>query len=190
MSEVKPGLNIILDPDHTAEGIDFSSRLVTLNAKGVTVDAVLKQILGLEFVHLPMDGYVLVTTRAKGELLAARAKDEAARVQPAAADTKEIADTKAILQNPIDLDFDKVSYDNLLKYLGQVVRGLKVEVDPSVKAAGIDLESRLVEIRAKRITVASVLWILMHSDLTYTILPGRVVVVPRVSAKAPGGRTP
>jgi hypothetical protein len=190
IGEVKPGLNIVIDPDHTAEGLDFSSRLVTLNAKGITIDAVLKQVLGAEFVHLPMDGYVLVATRAKAERLAAAAMAEAARVQPAAADPKEIADTKALLQNPIDLDFERVSYDSVLKYIGQVVRGLKVEVDPSVKAAGIDLESRLVEIRAKRITVASAFWILMHSDLTCTILPGRVLVVPRFPPTSPGGRTP
>ncbi|MGB2967782.1 MAG: hypothetical protein WBD14_10300, partial [Phycisphaerae bacterium] len=65
ISEVKRGLNIVLDPDLATQGIDLSMRVVDLKVKGVSVESVLGLILGEDLGYKVEAGYILVTTRDK-----------------------------------------------------------------------------------------------------------------------------
>ena len=65
ISEVQRGLNIVIDPDITAEGIDLATRVVDLQVKQVSVESVLQLILGTDLGYRVESGYILVTTREK-----------------------------------------------------------------------------------------------------------------------------
>jgi len=65
LSEVVPGLNIVIDPEIELAGIGLSTRVVDLKVKAVSVETVLGLILGSDLGYRVQDGYVLVTTLEK-----------------------------------------------------------------------------------------------------------------------------
>jgi general secretion pathway protein D len=65
ITDLKPGLNIVVDPDIAAGGIELSTRMVNLKVTGVAVDKVLGLIMGADLGYKVESGYILVTTKEK-----------------------------------------------------------------------------------------------------------------------------
>ena len=112
-----------------------------------------------------------------------RAEAQGAGAAPSVNQTAEtgrrVAETRRRLSEEIDLDFEKTSLDNVLKYIGEVQRGLNIVIDPDVGAAGIDLSSRVVDLRVKRVSVESVLDTILGADLGYKVEAGYILVTTR-----------
>jgi hypothetical protein len=180
IGEITRGLNMVVDPDLPESGFDISTHVVDLKVKRVSIASVLDLILYGDVVYEAQAGYVLVTTKGKLRRLAEERK--AAPKEPAA-EPPETARTRAALQEPIDADFENMSLDKVLVRLGEVVKGVKVEVTPGAEVAGIGMSKRVVNMRVKRLPAATVLEIVLGSDLGYVVQPGRVVVIPRLNVR-------
>ena len=87
-----------------------------------------------------------------------------------------------VLARPIDLDFEKTSLDNVLKYIDEVCPDLSIVIDPAVSAAGIDLSTRVVDLKVRQVPVQAVLDLLLCDDLAYRSPPGYVLVTTRERA--------
>jgi predicted nucleotide-binding protein len=94
-----------------------------------------------------------------------------------AEDTKELS-VRERLRHLIDLDFERTTLDNVLKYIAEVTK-LKIVIDPDMAAGGIDLSTRVVDLNVAREPVESVLDLILGSDLAYQVRPGHVLVSPR-----------
>ena len=114
-------------------------------------------------------------------LLAAASGGVASHAAPAALAASNSTVAKA-LARPIDLDFEKTSLDNVLKYIDKVCLDLRIVIDPAVSAAGIDLSARVVDLRVRQVSVKAVLHLLLGDDLGYTHEPGCVLVTTRERA--------
>jgi len=95
------------------------------------------------------------------------------------AEPRAVAETRLRLKEPIDLDFEKTSLDNVLKYISEVQRGLNIVIDPDVGTAGIDLSTRVVDLKVKRVEVDAVLSLILGSDLGYRVESGYILVTTR-----------
>ena len=95
------------------------------------------------------------------------------------AEPKAVAETRRRLSEQIDLDFEKTSLDNVLKYISEVQRGLNIVIDPDVSTAGIDLSTRVVDLKVKRVAVESVLGLILGADLGYRVESGYILVTTR-----------
>ena len=95
------------------------------------------------------------------------------------AEPEAVAETRRGLKNPIDLDFEKTSLDNVLKYISEVQEGLNIVIDPDVSTAGIDLSTRVVDLKVKRVAVESVLSLILGADLGYKVESGYILVTTR-----------
>jgi len=73
------------------------------------------------------------------------------------AEPKAVAETRRRLNAEIDLDFEKTSLDNVLKYINEAQQGLNIVIDPDIAAGGVDLSTRVVDLKVKRISVQGVL---------------------------------
>ena len=99
--------------------------------------------------------------------------------QAVSAEPKAVAETRRRLREPIDLDFEKTSLDNVLKYISEVHRGLNIVIDPDVSTAGIDLSTRVVDLKVKQVDVESVLGLILGADLGYKVESGYILVTTR-----------
>jgi len=90
-----------------------------------------------------------------------------------------VSETRRRLQEKIDLDFAQTSLDNVLKYISEVQRDLNIVVDPELAAAGIDLASRVVDLKLRRVTVESVLKLILGTDLGYRVEPGYILITTK-----------
>jgi tetratricopeptide (TPR) repeat protein len=95
------------------------------------------------------------------------------------AEPKAVAETRRRLTEEIDLDFEKTSLDNVLKYISEVQRGLNIVIDPDIGAGGTDLSTRVVDLKVKRVSVESVLGLILGADLGYKVEPGYVLVTTK-----------
>ncbi|KPJ73383.1 MAG: hypothetical protein AMS14_06580 [Planctomycetes bacterium DG_20] len=95
------------------------------------------------------------------------------------AEPKAVAETRRRLKEPIDLDFEKTSLDNVLKYVSEVQRGLNIVIDPDVSTAGIDLSTRVVDLKVKRVEVEAVLGLILGADLGFKVESGYILVTTR-----------
>jgi beta-lactamase regulating signal transducer with metallopeptidase domain len=91
----------------------------------------------------------------------------------------ELAALRHTLEELVDLDFEKTSLPKVLKFMGELKPGLAIQIDPSVAANGIDLSSRLVDIKVKQVPVAAVLDLILGWDLAYELTPNGVRVEDR-----------
>ena len=98
---------------------------------------------------------------------------------PSREDRQAMADVCRLIQQPVDLDFEYTSLDNVLAYIAEVVPGLKFVVDPDVADAGIDLSTRIVCAKAKGVPVEAALRVCLGSDMAYLVRPGYVLVTTR-----------
>ena len=85
-------------------------------------------------------------------------------------------DVRRLLRQPVDLDFEYTSLDNVLAYIAEVVPGLEFVVDPDVAPAGIDPSTRIVCAKAKGVPVEAALEVCLGSDLGCLVRPGYVLV--------------
>jgi len=59
------GLNIVVDPDVAASGIDLASRVVSLKVQAEPVETVLDLVLGADLAYKVKSNHVLITTKEK-----------------------------------------------------------------------------------------------------------------------------
>ncbi|HUT59761.1 MAG TPA: nucleotide-binding protein [Phycisphaerae bacterium] len=89
------------------------------------------------------------------------------------------SDIQQALRLPIDLDFERTSLDNVLKYISAVADGISIVIDPETALAGIDLTTRVVDLKVSRVPIESVLDLILGVDLGYRIGPGYVLITTR-----------
>ena len=94
------------------------------------------------------------------------------------AEPKAVEQTRARLQETLDLDFERTSLDNVLKYIAEVKR-LNIVIDPDLAAQGIDLAMRVVDLKVKGVSVESVLDTILGADLGYKVKAGYILVTTR-----------
>ncbi len=99
--------------------------------------------------------------------------------QAVSAEPKAVAETRRRLDERIDLDFEKTSLDNVLNYISEVQQGLNIVIDPDISTAGIELSTRLVDLKVKQVSVDSVLGLILGADLGYRVEPGYILVTTR-----------
>ena len=94
------------------------------------------------------------------------------------AEPKAVAETRRRLSEEIDLDFEKTSLDNVLKYIGEVQRGLNIVIDPDV-AAATDLSTVVVDLKVKRVSIESVLNLILGANLGYKVEQGYILITTK-----------
>jgi beta-lactamase regulating signal transducer with metallopeptidase domain len=90
-----------------------------------------------------------------------------------------LAAVRRLLEEPIDVDFEKTSFSNLLRYLAEIKPALAVQIDPSVPNEGIDLETRLIDIKARQVSIKALLDLVLNRDLAYDLTTEGIRVVSR-----------
>jgi len=95
------------------------------------------------------------------------------------AEPKAVSETRRRLEERIDLDFEKTSLDNVLNYISEVQRGLNIVIDPDIATAGIDLSTRVVDLKVKQVSVESVLHLILGTDLGSRVEPGYILITTR-----------
>jgi type II secretory pathway component GspD/PulD (secretin) len=95
------------------------------------------------------------------------------------AEPRQVSETRRRLSEEIDLDFEKTSLDNVLKYISDVQKGLNIVIDPDIATGGIDLSTRVVDLKVKRISVESVLGLILGADLGYRVEPGYILITTK-----------
>ncbi|MBE3097477.1 MAG: hypothetical protein IMZ44_10160 [Planctomycetes bacterium] len=95
------------------------------------------------------------------------------------AEPKAVSETRRRLSETIDLDFEKTSLDNVLKYISEVQRGLNIVIDPDITAAGVDLTTRVVDLKVKRVSIESVLGLILGADLGYKVEAGYLLITTK-----------
>jgi hypothetical protein len=104
----------------------------------------------------------------------------------APAEAPAVAATRELLRKKIDVDFQVTSVANGLHYLSEIIGGLKVEIDPQLAAAGIDLKSRSVSVTAKEAPVENIIRSALGADLGFRIqTDGSVLITTRAKAELP-----
>ena len=99
--------------------------------------------------------------------------------QAVSAEPPAVSQTRRRLQERINLDFEKTSLDNVLSYISEVQRDLNIVIDPDISAAGIDMSTRVVDLKVKQVSVESVLHLILGADLGYRVEPGYILVTTR-----------
>ncbi len=94
------------------------------------------------------------------------------------AEPKGVAETRKRLGEEIDLDFERTSLDNVLKYIGEIQK-VNIVISPDIAAEGIDLSSRLVDLKVRRISIESVFGLILGADLGYRVESGYVLITTR-----------
>jgi len=95
------------------------------------------------------------------------------------AEPRAVSETRRRLGEVIDLDFEKTSLDNVLKYISEVQRGLNIVIDPDITAAGVDLTTRVVDLKVKRVSIESVLGLILGADLGYKVEAGYLLITTK-----------
>ncbi len=95
------------------------------------------------------------------------------------AESKSVAETRRRLSEEIDLDFEKTSLDNVLKYISDIKKGLNIVIDPDIASQGTDLSTRVVDLKVKQMSVESVLGLILGADLGYKVESGYILVTTR-----------
>ena len=90
-----------------------------------------------------------------------------------------VEQTRARLAEKIDLDFEHTSLDNVLKYISEVKKDLNIVPDPDLAAGGIDLTTRVVDLKVKGVSVESVLNLILGADIGYKVEAGYILVTTR-----------
>ena len=89
-----------------------------------------------------------------------------------------MAETRKHLAEEIDLDFERTSLDNVLKYIQELGK-VNIVISPDIAAEGIDLSSRLVDLKVRRVSIEAVFGLILGSDLGYKVESGYVLITTR-----------
>jgi len=95
------------------------------------------------------------------------------------AEPEAVAETRRLLQEKIDLDFEHTSLDNVLEYISEVQRSLNIVTDPDLQATGIDLSTRVVDLKVKGVSVEEVMNLILGAELGYKVEAGYILVTTR-----------
>jgi len=95
------------------------------------------------------------------------------------AEPKAVAETRRRLSEDIDLDFERTSLDNVLKYISEVQKGLNIVIDPDIAASGKDLSTMVVDLKVKRVSIESVLGLILGGELGYKVEPGYILITSK-----------
>jgi type II secretory pathway component GspD/PulD (secretin) len=95
------------------------------------------------------------------------------------AEPKAVAETRRRLSEDIDLDFERTSLDNVLKYISEVQKGLNIVIDPDIAAGGKDLSTMVVDLKVKRVSIESVLSLILGGELGYKVEPGYILITSK-----------
>jgi general secretion pathway protein D len=95
------------------------------------------------------------------------------------AEPEAVAATRRLLQQKIDLDFERTSLDNVLKYITEVQRDLNIVVDPELAAGGIELSARVVDLKLRQVSVEQVLRLILGNDLGYKVDAGYILITTK-----------
>jgi hypothetical protein len=93
-----------------------------------------------------------------------------------------ISETRKRLADEIDLDFQRTSVDNVLEYINALQK-VNIVLSPDIGAAGIDLSSRLVDMKVKHMSIELILGRILSNDLGYVVCPGYILVTTKEKAK-------
>jgi type II secretory pathway component GspD/PulD (secretin)/tetratricopeptide (TPR) repeat protein len=94
------------------------------------------------------------------------------------AEPKGVSETRKKLGDEIDLDFERTSLDNVLKYISELQK-VNIVISPDIGVEGIDLSSRLVDLKVKRVSIEAVFGLILGADLGYKVESGYVLVTTR-----------
>ncbi|HUS44957.1 MAG TPA: hypothetical protein VM219_02880 [Phycisphaerae bacterium] len=95
------------------------------------------------------------------------------------AEPEAVAETRRLLQEKIDLDFEHTSLDNVLRFISEVERGLNIVPDPDLQVQGIDLSTRVVDLKVKGVSVEEVMNLILGAELGYKVEAGYILVTTR-----------
>jgi len=95
---------------------------------------------------------------------------------PPAALTQALERTRRLLDEPIDVDFEAASLDNVLGYIQEMKPGLQIVIDSDVLTGGLDLTTRAVSMKIRGLPVGQVLGLALGHDLGYRARPGYVLI--------------
>jgi len=84
--------------------------------------------------------------------------------------------TSEALKTLVDLDFEHTSLDNVLAYLNEVVPELNITIDPQIPVYGVDLSTRVVDLKVKAVSVAAILRLILGADLGYRVEHNYVLI--------------
>jgi hypothetical protein len=101
---------------------------------------------------------------------------QAFAAKPEAPETVAIRRTLAEL---VDVDFQEMSRANIVEHLAKLKPALALRVDPKVAANGFDMNSWKETFKLKQMSVEAILALALGDDLTFTITPDGVRVLPR-----------
>ena len=92
---------------------------------------------------------------------------------------KAVAETRRRLNETINLDLEQTTLDNALKYITDLKPGLNIVVDPDVAAGGIELSTRMVNLKVTGVSVQSVLGLILGAALGYKVESGYILVTTK-----------
>jgi general secretion pathway protein D len=92
---------------------------------------------------------------------------------------KAVAETRRRLNETINLDLEQTTLDNALKYITDLKPGLNIVVDPDIAAGGIELSTRMVNLKVTGVAVQSVLGLILGADLGYKVESGYILVTTK-----------
>lgn len=95
---------------------------------------------------------------------------------PPAALTQALERTRRLLDEPIDVDFEATSLDNVLGYIQEMRPGLQIVIDSDVLTGGMDLTTWVVSMKIRGLPVGQVLGLALGHDLGYRARPGYVLI--------------
>lgn len=94
-----------------------------------------------------------------------------------------LAETRGLLEKPIDLDFEKTLFPDALEHLLDIRPGLNLVIDPYLSAVGITLSTRVLTLKVKGLPISVALDHVLGPGLRYRTMPGYVLIVPSQKAQ-------
>jgi Flp pilus assembly secretin CpaC/tetratricopeptide (TPR) repeat protein len=92
---------------------------------------------------------------------------------------KAVTDTRKRLQEEIDIDFERTSLDNVLKYINDIKKDINIVISPDVATDGIDLSTRLIDLKVRHVSIEQVFGLILGEDIGYTVQPNFILITTR-----------
>ena len=96
-----------------------------------------------------------------------------------APEERSVTETKRRLKETIDLDFERTSLDNVLKYITEVKKDLNIVISPDISGGGINLADMLVDLKVKGVAIDQVLSLILGDKLGYKVEPNYLLITTK-----------